>query len=106
MPGLWLHLSGFIDLKSGKELWRLKFPKHVRCENYIVYDDFVLYDITYQFSQEKYQKYLFKVSNDGKTQILYKTDSNDKQLGTLDEYMHDETSYFFGGAYNLNSRNL
>ncbi|MDD4663713.1 MAG: PQQ-binding-like beta-propeller repeat protein [Caldisericia bacterium] len=93
------HLSGFIDLQSGKELWKLKLPKHVRCENYIVYYDFVLYDITYQFSQEKYQKYLFKVSNDGKTQSLYKTDRIDKNLGALDENLKDETSYFFGGVY-------
>ena len=93
------HLSGFIDLQSGKELWRLKFPKQIRCENYIVYDDFIVYEIGYEFSQEKYQKYLFKVSNDGKTQSLYKTDRTDKDLGTLDEYLKDETSYFFGGAF-------
>jgi len=93
------HLCGLIDLQSGKELWRLKFPKHIRCDTYIVYDDFVVYDISYQFSQEKYQAYLFKVSNDGKTQILYKIDRTDKQLGTLDEYLKDETSYFFGGAF-------
>ena len=93
------HLSGFVDLQSGKELWRLKFPKHVRCENYIVYDDFVLYEISYQFSQEKCKEYLFKVSNDGKTQILYKTETNDKQLGTFDKYLKDETSFFFGGAF-------
>lgn len=93
------HLSGFIDLQSGKELWKLKFPKHVRCDTYIVYENFVIYDITYQFSQEKYQKYLLKVSNDGKTLSLYKTDRTDKDLGTLDENLKDETSYFFGGTF-------